>query len=119
MKGDVAAVKECLAVKGINVNKLVKKYEHYSRPALVALSGSDCEADEKTQCEMARLLIDAGASPDLPNRDGSTALHYARRSAALMKILLSATPASNINAKDVQSSTPLHTQQCQLLGTQR
>lgn len=129
--GDVAALKACLAVKGIDVNRLVKGpvVQHwfgrteYHRPAVVALA-LEGNQDEKTKCEIAKLLIDAGARPDLHDTNGVTALHAGTYSAAVMKILLSAAPPPNVNIMDTDGNTPLHShsasangnaEQCQLL----
>src|SRR4051794_25365963 len=60
VKGDVGAVKKCLAVEKLAINALVKDKEGDPRPALVALV-TECKADEKSKTEIAQLLVAAGA----------------------------------------------------------
>lgn len=115
-KGDVAAVKKCIANK-VDVNTLFS-----GKPPLCSVLAYDCTVDVKTRCEMAQLLVDAGAKPDLPSNDGFCALHFTWLSAAFLKIFLSAKSLSNINIKDIYGRTPLHiraqhgnAEECQLL----
>lgn len=108
IKGDVSAVRKCLADKKLNVNELVKAENGYGRPAIVALS-DECKADDKTRCEIAQLLLNAGARLDV--RDelfGRSALQQDQSSAALLRLFLSAEPRPDVNNADNGGETPLH-----------
>lgn len=60
----------------------------YSRPAVVALV-LECRADEKSKCEIARLLLAAGAKPLQPDSEGERAVDNASK--CLLEVL-SASP---------------------------
>lgn len=122
MNGDVAGVKKCLAQKQIDVNAAVVYRRQPIQPALLHLLSRNCRATDQTKCEIATLLVLAGARPDLGNTCsyGLTALHTSC-SAAMLQILLAANPPPNVNVRNKFGRTPLHEhaatngRQCQLL----
>lgn len=64
--------------------------------------------DAEQQVAMLRLLLDAGAVIDAPDKNGATALHHAvrNRCSAAVKCLLSAGAA--VTARNKSGSTPFH-----------
>lgn len=95
-QGDVAAVRKALERKDGDVSK-----------ALMSVFGI---VDEKTQCEIARLLIDAGAKTD------ARSLHN-HCCVALMQLLVKASDDSSVNWKCHRGeNTPLHFQAAFGLG---
>lgn len=98
LAGDVASVTRCLSHKRIDPNKPVQSSFFGTCPVLVALVQQK-NVDESTRCEIARLLIEAGARPDLPDDFGNSALHRIECTPAVMKILLSAKPPPNVDVK--------------------
>src|SRR6188508_512961 len=65
------------------------------------------KAARKGDVAKARALLDAGADPDLPDKDGKTALWEAARhdQAEIVRVLLAAKADPNIASKD--GETPL------------
>lgn len=118
VKGNVAVVRQCLSF-GVNVTGTLKTPFGSKYAALELVHQS--QSDEKTKCEIAQLLVDAGAKPDHADSWRNTPLHSALCSAPVLKVMLSARPIPNVNAKNFYDDTPLHihaatgSEQCQLL----
>lgn len=112
LKGDIEAVKKCLSAPGVDVNP---NGRYFRIPLDALVNDSDCTADEKTKVEIPKLLMDAGAKTD-------RVLRWTACPAALIKLVLSATPPPDVNEKSANGTTPLHdhatqgnAEQCQLL----
>src|SRR5690242_1844070 len=97
MDADLLTLKKSLAGQKA-VDQLLKD-GGFSTPALGVLLSSDCTADEKTKCEMAELLLAAGARPDALDAQAKCALYLHSCSAALMKLFRAASPAPNVNVR--------------------
>lgn len=120
--GDLARIKKFVA-RPLNIDLLVHRPEvhgYFAQPALCALANGSCKADVEAQCEIAELLIKAGAKPDSLDSVGFSSLHHGECDAAVLRIFLSAKP--NVNLKGLRGRAPLHnhashgnTEQCQLL----
>lgn len=133
VKGDLETVRAALAQNakdkaagsgGFDVNALVSAphlSDGYRRTVTTALT-KECKADEHARCEIARVLVAAGARPDIANSNGYCALHPSvTLPTEMMKIWLSAVPAPNVNVQG-DEGTPLHVQalggnadKCQIL----
>jgi len=149
VEGNVTKVKKLLR-EGAKVNQLFKTQseygESYQRSAITALvltlvscvyrnitprsmsrllqlNPWETKMNESTKAELAKILINAGAKPDMADthRWHNSALHYVQ-SARVMCILLSAYPLPVIDCLNLLNQTPLHTQaymgeatSCQLL----
>lgn len=73
-------------------------------PLLCALRAGDTPEDSASdKCILARMLLNAGASPTQSDEKGETPLH--RAPAALIPTLLAA--GADVNARDAQGRTPL------------
>lgn len=113
-RGDFTAVKEWVKRKEIDVSATAQN----KGPALTILLRNHALSDD-LRCELAQLLINAKAEPDVFNAERSTALHY-DVSVPMLQILLSAHP--NVNIQNGFGCTPLFCNaargketQCQLL----
>lgn len=124
VRGDLDGLKRCLSDAAASaINTLVKHHESgRTRTAIMVLTNGECIADEKTKCGMAKLLVDAGASPTTTSMSGYNVFHFASCSSDLMRILLSAIPLPNVNLKLSSGLTALHihaaagnVENCQLL----
>ena len=93
VNGDVAAIKKCLASPLVNVNALVPNEYGRTRTAIAALIFESRGTDE-LKCDVLRLLLSAGGTAS------STLVHSDRCSSALLKVLLSASPPIDLNAKN-------------------
>lgn len=118
--GNVAAVKEWVKRKEIDVNGLTRENKG---PALTTMLRDHYTNGSEVQTEIALLLIDAGARADLLSPRGLTALHY-DVSLPILQIFLSARP--DVNVRDTRHRTPLllsagngRTERCRLLISAR
>ena len=114
---DVEEVRKLLSEQPAagDVNELLPKSSgsSYSRAAIFA-AATESSGDEKAQCEIVSLLLNARAKADLASTHNETALH-AVNSLAITKLLLGADPAPDVNIKGLMERSPLHRQA--LLGS--
>ncbi|KAK0615489.1 putative ankyrin repeat protein [Lasiodiplodia hormozganensis] len=84
------------------INLQNSRYGH--TPLVLAMNGNAPES-------YVEALLEAGARPELPDKDGYTALHWAaeRRSLPLCQLLLEGREdVVDVNARDNKGETPLH-----------
>lgn len=105
---DAGAVKECLKQKGINVNAPVRlDADSPAYPPLIHAVGNNLfiSANETAaQLEIARVLVESKADPDMPVESGCRALHWSRP-ASVTTLLLDA--KAEIDAANNDGHTPL------------
>lgn len=113
-------VKKCLALPGIDLNQILEVPHSCSSTALSSLIDVNRWEDQKTVCEIARVLLAARADPDIPDGYSRAILHYAR--VELMKVILAASPPPTVDVRDDSGHTPLlshasdgHVDECKLL----
>ncbi|KAK6506322.1 hypothetical protein TWF506_011240 [Arthrobotrys conoides] len=105
---------QCLIKHGANVNAVIRKGAHRGGPILLfMLSEIACNRHPNmvisTWIESAKILISRGARVDVPDKSGSTALHYAAKIQDVeffRFVLVSAN--QDVHVRNEVQQTPLH-----------